>query len=198
MRASGPEDSGARLGRLFHWPLGSCEGLIEVGSHLGHDLLDAAGPRLPAAFATGVTLAGFGWGRGPDDDLVPGDLLVDEDGHSHLQSSVMAEPTHLGKQSPNFPLGAAMWSVAIGLLGPGPASGTGETPSFVQRFLLGGAAMTEPCELGYLVPVDVLAEVNTAVTVLENLRFGGHRGAAATRPGDHGGLEGAGPGRVHR
>jgi hypothetical protein len=27
--------------------------------------------------------------------------------------------------------------------------------------------MTEPCELSYLVPVDVLAEVNTAVTVLE-------------------------------
>ena len=27
--------------------------------------------------------------------------------------------------------------------------------------------MTEPRELSYLVPVDVLAEVNTAVTVLE-------------------------------
>jgi hypothetical protein len=37
--------------------------------------------------------------------------------------------------------------------------------------------MTEPRELSYLVPVDVLAEVNTAVTVLGYLRSGGHRGA---------------------
>ena len=41
--------------------------------------------------------------------------------------------------------------------------------------------MTEPRELSYLVPVDVLAEVNTAVTVLKNLRSGSHRGAAAAR-----------------
>jgi hypothetical protein len=82
---------------LSYWRLGSCEGLIEVGSHLGHDLLDAADRRLPAAFATGVTLAGFGWGRGPDDDLMPGDLLVDEDGHSHLQSVGDGRTYLLGK-----------------------------------------------------------------------------------------------------
>jgi hypothetical protein len=54
--------------------------------------------------------------------------------------------------------------------------------------------MTEPRELSYLVPVDVLAEVNTAVTMLGNPRSGGHRGAAATGSGDHGGLEAREPG----
>jgi hypothetical protein len=103
MRASGSEDSGARLGRLSHWPRGSCEGLIQVGSHLGHDLLDAADPRLPAAFATGVTLAGFGWARGPDDDLVPGDLLVDEDGHGHLPSVGDGRTYPLRKPVTKFP-----------------------------------------------------------------------------------------------
>jgi hypothetical protein len=197
MRASGPDDSGARLGRLSYWPLGSCEGLIEVTSHLGHDLLDGADPRLPAAFATGVALAGFGWGRGPDDDLVPGDLLVDEDGHSHL--SVGDGRTYLlGKPVTKFP---GRGSYVVGrdrLAPPGLGVGDGRNTSSAQRFLLGGAAMTEPRELSYLVPVDALAEVNTAVTVLGNLRSGGHRGAAAAGSGDHGGVEGREPGRGHR
>jgi hypothetical protein len=58
--------------------------------------------------------------------------------------------------------------------------------------------MTEPRELSYLVPVDALAEVKTAVTVLGNLRSGGHQGAAAARSDDHGGVEGREPGRGHR
>jgi hypothetical protein len=58
--------------------------------------------------------------------------------------------------------------------------------------------MTEPRELSYLVPVDALAEVNTAVTMLGNPRSGGHRGAAAAGSGDHGGLEGREPGQGHR
>jgi len=80
-RASGPKGSGARLGRRSHWRLGSAEGRVQVGSYLGHDLLGAADPGLPAAFAAGVALAALGSGRGPDGDLVPGDLLVDGDGH---------------------------------------------------------------------------------------------------------------------
>jgi hypothetical protein len=137
MRASGPDDSGARLGGLSHWRLGSCEGLIEVGSHLGHDLLDAADPRLPAAFATGVTLAGFGWGRGPDDNLMPGDLLVDEDGHSHLQSVGDGRTYLLGKLLTKFP-GRGSYVVRRDRPAPpGSASGTGETRSSAQRFLLG-------------------------------------------------------------
>jgi hypothetical protein len=60
-----------------------------------------------------------------------------------------------------------MWSVAIGLLRPGPGVRDRRNTSSAQRLLLAGAAMTEPRELSYLVPVDPLAEVNTAVTVLE-------------------------------
>jgi hypothetical protein len=44
-------------------------------------------------------------------------------------------------------------------------------------------------DLGCLVPVEVLAEVNTTVTVLGNLRPGGQPRAAAAGSGDHGGLK---------
>jgi hypothetical protein len=71
----------SELGRRFPWRLGRCQGCFEVGSYLGHDLLGAADPRLPAALAAGVALAEFGSGRGSHGDLVPGDLLVDGDGH---------------------------------------------------------------------------------------------------------------------
>jgi hypothetical protein len=103
---SGPEGPGARLGRRFPWRLGRCQGCFEVGSYLGHDLLGAADPRLPAALAAGVALAEFGSGRGSHGDLVPGDLLVDGDGHGRSDRSVMAEPTQLGNRSPNWPLGS--------------------------------------------------------------------------------------------
>src|SRR6266508_1050247 len=59
---------------------GSC-GRVQMRAYLGHDLFGAAGPRLPAAFAAGAASAAPGWWRGPDGDLVPGDLLVDGDGH---------------------------------------------------------------------------------------------------------------------
>ena len=49
MRASGPEDPRARLGRLSHWRLGGGYRRVQVSSDLGHDLLGAADPRLPAA-----------------------------------------------------------------------------------------------------------------------------------------------------
>jgi hypothetical protein len=81
--------------------------------------------------------------------------------------SVMAEPTHLGNWSPNFPVGAALWSVAIGLLHPARRQGRAKHPRPLSGSCWGGAAIREPRELSYLVPVDVLAEVNTAVTVLE-------------------------------
>ena len=59
--------------------------------------------------------------------------------------------------------------------------------------------MTEPRELSYLVPVDVLAEVNTAVTVLETYGPGANDEALRqSGPGDHGGLEGREPGPGHR
>jgi len=79
-RASGlsPE---ARLDRLSRVRLGGSYGRVQVGSYFGHDLLGAADPRRPAAFATGAALAGVGWARRPDGDLVPGDLRVDGDGH---------------------------------------------------------------------------------------------------------------------
>jgi hypothetical protein len=82
----GLEGPGARLGRLSPRRLGSCQGRFQVGSDLGHDLLGTADPRLPATFAAGATLAALGSARGPDGDLVPGNLLVDRDGHGHLQS----------------------------------------------------------------------------------------------------------------
>jgi hypothetical protein len=137
MRASGPEDSGARLGRLSHWPLGSCEGLIEVGSQLGHDLLDAADRRLPAAFATGVTLAGFSWGRGPDDDLVPGDLLVDEDGHGHLQSVGDGRTYPLGKPVTKFPGRGSYVVRRDQLASPGPDVRDGRNTLVCSAVLVG-------------------------------------------------------------
>ena len=50
-RVLGPEHAGARRGWLSHSPLGSCQGRFQVGSDLGHHLLGATGPRLPAALA---------------------------------------------------------------------------------------------------------------------------------------------------
>jgi hypothetical protein len=130
--------SGAGLGRLSHWPHGSCEGLIQVASHLGHDLLDAADPRLPTAFAAGVTLAGFGWARGPDDDLVPGDLLVDEDGHSHLQSAGDGRTYPLEKPVTKFPARGS-YVIRRDRLGPPGARRQGQAkhPSSAQRVLPG-------------------------------------------------------------
>jgi hypothetical protein len=57
-----------------------------MGSDLRHDLLGTADPRGPAALAAGVPLAALGSAHGPDGDLVSGDLLVNGDGHGHLQS----------------------------------------------------------------------------------------------------------------
>jgi hypothetical protein len=99
----GPEAPGARLGRRSHRWLGSCQGRLQVGSDLGHDLLGAADPRLPAALAAGVTLAALGSGRGPDGDLVPGDLLVDRDGHGHLRSVGDGRTYPLGKPVTKLP-----------------------------------------------------------------------------------------------
>src|SRR5829696_9407838 len=94
MWTSEPEGPGARLGRRPHWPLASCQGRLQVDSDLGHDLLGAANRRRPAAFAAGAVLAAPGSGRGPHGDLVPGDLLVDGDGHGHLDRSVGAGRTY--------------------------------------------------------------------------------------------------------
>jgi hypothetical protein len=103
--ASAPSAPGARLGRRSHRRLGRCQGRVQVGSYLGHDLLGTANPRLPAALAAAAAVAALGWGRGPDGDLVPGDLLVDGDGHgAPPDRSVRAEPTHLGSRPPNRPL----------------------------------------------------------------------------------------------
>jgi hypothetical protein len=79
--ASAPEEPGGRLGWLFHWWLDSCQGRVQVGSDLGHDLLGATDLGLPAANAAGAALAAVGSGCRPDGDLVPGDLLVDGDGY---------------------------------------------------------------------------------------------------------------------
>jgi hypothetical protein len=118
-RASGPKGPGARLGRWSHWRLGSGEGRVQVGSYLGHDLLGAADPRLPAAFAAGAALAALGSGRGPDGDLVPGDLLVDGDGHGHLRSVGYGRTYPLGKPVTNLPAGVpGMRSVAVALVTP--------------------------------------------------------------------------------
>jgi hypothetical protein len=113
-RASGPKGPGARLGRRSHWRLGSGEGRVQVGSDLGHDLLGAADPGLPAAFAAGAALAALGSGRGPDGDLVPGDLLVDGDGHG-------SPP--IGRVWPNL----STWEAGHQLArwGPGHAVGRG-------------------------------------------------------------------------
>jgi hypothetical protein len=116
--ASGREDSGARLSRLFDSPLGSCDGRLQVGSYLGHDLLGAADVRLPAAFAAGATLAGFGSGRWPDGDLVSGDLLINGDGHGHLQSVGDGRTYPLGKPIAKLPAQGGMRSVAVALVRP--------------------------------------------------------------------------------
>jgi hypothetical protein len=115
-RVLGPEPSDARLGWLSHSPLGRCEGRFQVGSYLRHHLLGTADPRLPAAFAAGVALAASGSGRGPHGDLVPGDLLVDGDGHGSPQiGGVMAEPIHVG----------ASRQIAIRVWGGVPRGGLG-------------------------------------------------------------------------
>jgi hypothetical protein len=104
-------------------PGGSCQDCFEVGSDLGHDLLGAADPRLPAALADGVALAAVGSGRGSHGDRVPGDLLVDGDGHGTSDQSVMAEPTPLGKPITKFSVGSSMRSVTVGLVTPRQGAG---------------------------------------------------------------------------
>jgi hypothetical protein len=121
-RASGPEDPGARLGRLFDSPLGCCEGRLQVGSYFGHDLLGAADLRLPAAFAAGATLVAFGSGRRPDGDLVPGDLLINGDGHGHLQSVGDGRTYPLGKPVAKLPAWVGH-AVCRGRLGQAKAGG---------------------------------------------------------------------------
>src|SRR6266540_5923493 len=97
-----------------------------MGAYLGHDLLGAARLRPPAAFAARAASATSSWWRGPDDHLVPCDLLIDGDGHGHLRESrrrrplcvlrpwaagiatqptrsVTAEPTAVPSRSPNPP-----------------------------------------------------------------------------------------------
>src|SRR6266508_2414567 len=113
-RASGPHAPGARLGQLFRLCLGSSYGRVQVRSNLGHDLLGAADPRLPAALAAGAALAALGWGRGPDGDLVPGDLLVDGDGHG-------SPP--IGRVWPNRPTWEAGRQLPARLRACGPGGG---------------------------------------------------------------------------
>lgn len=110
----GPEDPGLKLGRLSRSRLGSSYGRVQVRSYIGHDLLGAAGPRVPAALAAGAALAALGWGRGPDGDLVPGDLLVDGDGHG-------APP--IGRVWPNLPAWEAGANFPARLRGRGPSCG---------------------------------------------------------------------------
>jgi hypothetical protein len=102
LRASGLEAPGAWLSRLVRWRLGGCYRRVQVGSDLGHDLLGAADPRLPTAFAAGAALAALGSRRGPDGDLVPSDLLVDGDGHGHPRSVGYDRTYPLGKQVANL------------------------------------------------------------------------------------------------
>ncbi len=61
---------------------------VQMRADLGHDLLGASGSRPPAAFAAGAASATPGWWRGPDGDLVPGDLLIDRNGHVAPRRSV--------------------------------------------------------------------------------------------------------------
>ena len=92
---------------------------LQVGSDLGHDLLGAANRRRPAAFAAGTALAAPGWGRGPHGDLVPGDLLVDGDGHGYLGSvgdGRTYPPRAVVAKSPIRDPG--IWPVAVALVTP--------------------------------------------------------------------------------
>lgn len=84
-RASAPEAPGARLGRSLS-PLGNCQGCFKVGA----------------------ALAAVGSRRGSHGDLVPGDLLVDGDGHEHLQSVGGGR---------TYPLGAGYQISCLGLDG---------------------------------------------------------------------------------
>jgi len=112
-RASGPQSPGVRLGRLSRVRLGGSYGRVQVGSHFGHDLLGAADPRRPAAFAAGAALAGVGWARRSDGDLVPGDLRVDGDGHGHLRSVGYGRTYSLGEPEANSRSAPGRRSVAV-------------------------------------------------------------------------------------
>jgi len=130
-RASGPQSPGVRLGRLSRVRLGGSYGRVQVGSYFGHDLLGAADPRVPAAFAAGAALAAVGWWCGPDGDLVPGDLRVDGDGHGHLRSVGYGRTYSLGEPEANLPArlragGRSRWPgrVEVGA-GAGRSAGRG-------------------------------------------------------------------------
>jgi hypothetical protein len=117
--ASGPEDPGARLSWLSRWRLGGGYSRVQVGSYLGHDLLGAADPRLPAAFAAGAALATLDSGHGPDGDLVPGDLLVDGDGHGSPPIGRLWPNLPTWKPVTKLPAGVpGMRSVAVALVTP--------------------------------------------------------------------------------
>jgi hypothetical protein len=87
-RTSALEAAGAtRLGRLFHLPLGRCEGRLQVGSDLGHDLLGAADPRLPAACTASATLAPSGRPASLTVTLCPATCSFTEMVTVHLRSA---------------------------------------------------------------------------------------------------------------
>ena len=138
-RASGPPSPGVRLGRLSRVRLGGSYGRVQVGSYFGHDLLGAADPRVPAAFAAGAALAAVGWWCGPDGDLVPGDLRVDGDGHGHLRSVGYGRTYSLGEPEANLPArlragGRSRWPgrAEVGA-GAGRSAGRGAPAGPVNR-----------------------------------------------------------------
>jgi hypothetical protein len=135
-RPSGPEAPGARL--RSHWWLGSGEGRVQVGSDLGHDLLGAADPGLPAALAAGAALAARGWGRGPDGDLVPW-----RPARSRRCSQVTFDrrwwpnlPTPPGKPVTNCPLGPGRRSVAVALVTKPGANADRRARRYVLRAMV--------------------------------------------------------------
>jgi hypothetical protein len=125
-RSSTSDFPRAALDRLSHWPLGSGEGRLQVGSYLGHNLFGTTDLRLPAAFTAGTTLAGLGSARGPDGNPVPGHLLVHGDAHGHLPSVGESQTYPLGKPATKFLTpGPPMRCVAIALVCQGRAGAAG-------------------------------------------------------------------------
>jgi hypothetical protein len=99
---SAPEASEARLGRSLS-PLASGEGRFQVGSDLGHDLLGAADPRLPAALAAGAALAALGSGCRAAVTLCPATCLLTEMVTGHLRSVGNGRTYPLGKPVAKLP-----------------------------------------------------------------------------------------------
>jgi hypothetical protein len=128
---SAPEEPGGRLGWLFHWWLGSCQGRVQVGSDLGMTCsvlptwdcqlrmqLARRWPRLVRAAGLTVTLC-------------PATCSLTEMVTAHLRSVGDGRTYPVGKPVTKCPLGSRMWSVAVALITARPAAAarTGNSPA---------------------------------------------------------------------